>query len=61
MEKNSITIKKWILWLMLIVFPPFGITIMWFGDNYKLAMKLVISILGSAYFLIILFLLGKAR
>jgi hypothetical protein len=61
MEKNSVKIKKWILWLVLIVFPPFGITIMWFSENYKLAMKLIISILGSAYFLIILFLLGKAR
>ncbi len=60
MENDARIIKNWVLWMLLVFLPPFGITILWFSLNYNNLVKTIITIVFSAYFTTILFLLGNA-
>jgi len=61
MENDTRNLKSWVLWVLLIFLPPFGITVLWFRHNYSNLVKIIISIVFSAYFVVILFLLGNAK
>lgn len=60
MENDTQLIKNWYLWILLFLLPPFGISVLWFKKEYKKITKVTLSIIFSAYFLVILFLLGNA-
>ncbi len=58
MERSNVKIKLWILWVLLIIFPPLGIVFLWYEKKYSKPMKLIVTIVIGLYFIGVLTLLG---
>ncbi|HEY5563226.1 MAG TPA: hypothetical protein VIK72_16020 [Clostridiaceae bacterium] len=49
--------RVWFLLLMLIIFPPVGIFLLWSSNKVSKKVKVILSIISAAWFL---FVLGNA-
>lgn len=52
-EENKFYTKTWFMWLMLVLFAPIGIFLMWkFHDEMKKDIKIILTIVFAIFFLI---------
>lgn len=50
-DKNPFYKRLWFMWLMLFIFPPVGIILMWLYSGYKKAPKVILSTIFAIMFI----------
>lgn len=46
--------KSWLMWLLLLLFPPIGLILLWIQKRISTGKKIILTVLASVYFITVL-------